>query len=112
MWVLVTWELLLNRKIKKYIVYKAEILESRETGAINIVCRDFNADMVIIGGSRGSKAATKQAKSLAELVKEFGYTVCNMNSYATGPVVTFIGFIHVTSKKMTYLTPPTNIRYN
>ena len=69
----------------------AEILSSREQGAINIVCGDFNADMGNRGGSKSKRRHTKQGLSLLNLIEEFGMSAWNLQVYATGPVDTYFG---------------------
>ena len=69
----------------------AEILSSKEQGAINIICGDFNTDMGNRGGSRSKRKPTKQGLSLLNLIEEFGLSPCNLQVYATGPVDTYYG---------------------
>ena len=69
----------------------AEILESSEQGAQNILCGDFNADVGRLGGCRSNRAPTKQGIALIKLVKEFGLHICNLSPSSTGPIDTYIG---------------------
>ena len=66
-----------------------EILESRESGSINILCGDFNADLGNLVGDRSLGPPNKPGQLLHKLINEFGLHVCNMQSSTTGPINTF-----------------------
>ena len=68
-----------------------EILESRGPGEVNIVCGDFNADLGSSGGVRSKKVPNKRGQALFKVVNEFGFTACNLQRNAGGPLNTYHG---------------------
>ena len=68
-----------------------ELIESRESGSMTIVCGDANCDMGHLGGKRGKSKPTIRGKKFYEFTISHNLVAVNLQPLAEGPVQTYVG---------------------
>ena len=86
----------------------AELINSRENEAFNIVCGDFNGDVGHLGGPKSSRKPTKQGLIVNKFFNEFSLFPANLSKDAVGPINTFRGGMG--SSTIDYVAIPEGLR--
>ena len=69
----------------------AGILETRDGDEKVILGGDFNGDVGVEGGPRGTREPTRHGEKVMNFVNEYNYHIANLDGKAAGPVDTFYG---------------------
>ena len=67
----------------------SEIVETREAGSHIIILGDFNGDVGILGGARGTRPPTDRGRYVMNFFNRHGFIATNMLPMAHGPIDTF-----------------------
>ena len=86
----------------------SDFIENMETGSLTMLCGDFNGDVGVLGGKKSTRRPTALGRKLMKFFNEYSLLLCNMQSYSTGPLNTFIG--GVGSSTIDYIAVPYGLR--
>ena len=67
----------------------SEIIETRQAGSHIIILGDFNGDVGILGGARGTRPPTARGRYVMNFFNRHGFIATNMLPMARGPIDTF-----------------------
>ena len=69
----------------------SDVVESRESGSMTIICGDTNCDMGTLGGKKGCRPPTGRGRKFFDFINSHNLVSVNSQPWAKGPIVTYVG---------------------